>query len=274
MQQLDGIRAKIQRVDELIKDLETDISSWLEENRRLYRTIHRADNDARQAILSIAGPPPPLRLSVAAGEIIHHLRSCFDHLIYQLVATTSGPPDAKLTRILQFPICDTAQEFERAVRRRQIEGVSSSATAEIERCQPYYHGVDVTKHPLWLLRELDNADKHRLLVVCSAAAQPHTVLLGDENEKRPPRGKKRDVEIISISPPDWPVRVTEDGTEAMRIQFGKYDPRMKVSLKFSLQVALAEFDVFSRRPATYRLQELRDWAAKFIDLFAPEFEGT
>jgi hypothetical protein len=267
---LDGINAKIQRADEQIKNLNAEISDWLGKNRHLYRTIHEADHDARQAILSVTGPDPPLRFSVIAGEIVHQLRSCLDHLVYQLVIAKSGSPDAKLEHILQFPICYTPQNFERA--RRQIQGVSDTAAAEIERRQPYHNKVDIRMHPLWLLRELDNADKHRLLVVCGGAAQPHTVLFGDETKKRSATGEKREVELVSISPPvDWPVRVTEDGTEFMRLQFGKYDPEMKVSAKLSVQVAFAELGVFSKKPVIYRLQELRDTVLNTIRLFDSEF---
>jgi hypothetical protein len=121
---------------------------------------------------------------------------------------------------------------------------------------------------------LDDADKHRLLVVCSGAAKPHAVLFGDESEKRPATREKREVEVIGMSPPlDWPVRVTEDGTEFLRIYFGKYDPEMKVSAKLSLQIAFAEMGVFSKQPLIYRLQELRDKTVKIISLFASQFGG-
>jgi len=269
---LNGIRAKMQRADEQIKNLNAEVSDWLEKNRHLYRTIHEPDYDARQAILRVTGPSPPLRFSVIAGEIVHHLRSCLDHLVYQLVIANSGPPDGKLERVLQFPICDTPKKFEVAVvKRGQIKGVSDAAAAEIERRQPYHNKVDIRLHPLWLLRELDDADKHRLLVVCGGFAQPRVVLFGDETEKRPVTGEKREIELIGISPPDWPVRVTEDGAELIRFQFGKYDPEMKMNAKLSVQIAFAEFGAFSKKPVIYRLHELRSKTAKIINLFAREF---
>ena len=46
-----------------------------------------------------------------------------------------------------------------------IQGVSTSAEAIIDSLQPYHRGANAEEDALWVLRELNNVDKHRLLLV-------------------------------------------------------------------------------------------------------------
>ncbi len=46
-----------------------------------------------------------------------------------------------------------------------IRGVDPSAHAVIESVQPYKRGDDFRSHPLWVLHELSNLDKHRLVLL-------------------------------------------------------------------------------------------------------------
>lgn len=263
---MDGIVAKIERADEHIKEINTGITAFL--NSDVYRVSQDSNHETREAIIYIAGPEPPLRFSVMAGEVIHQLRSSLDHLVSQLVIAGGHQPN----RRHQFPIRDTREEFEASRKRGDIKGVSASATIEIERRQPYYNKEDIRMHPLWLLRELDDADKHRLLVVVSAAAKPDVLLLGNPDIEPLLGGAKRNVDVIGLSEPHWPVRPSEDGTEVIRVYFGDgYYPEMKVDAQFTIQIAFDEFGALSKQPIVYRLQELRDKLVRIIDRFRPEF---
>src|SRR5437667_11229671 len=51
----------------------------------------------------------------------------------------------------------------------RIRGIDPKAQAIIEGLQPYQTGAAWRRHPLWLLTELSNLDKHRLLHVTSTA---------------------------------------------------------------------------------------------------------
>jgi hypothetical protein len=102
---LDGIRAKLARADQHIKQINDDIivnrkvripansvraQSQFEMGRLDDPSTHR-----RGMIFSLKGNPPLLDLSftLLAGEAVHQLRSVLDHLVYQLiVAKTKQPP--------------------------------------------------------------------------------------------------------------------------------------------------------------------------------------
>ena len=169
-------------------------------------------------------------------------------------------------------MCDSADQYKTARDRGSIKGVSSSAALLIEQQQPYRNTQDVRMHPLWLLREMDNAYKHRLLAIISAAATPHTILLGDGKEEMGPGQVTRNIEIIGLSPPAWPVAVTDAGAELLRVQFGEgYDPTLKVEAKVSVDVAFEDFGALALQSVVGRLRELKNKTTLMIGLFSSEF---
>jgi hypothetical protein len=120
------------------------------------------------------GKSAPLDTSytIQAGEAIHQLRSVLDHLVYQLViAKTNEPP----TFNSAFPIVgkgrmrdkawQSAADYYTAQAGRLKNDISVAAETEIHRLQPYQRGAAYEQDPLWVISELDNAYKHRLLLL-------------------------------------------------------------------------------------------------------------
>jgi len=112
-------------------------------------------------------------VAVSVGDVIHNLRSALDYLTFQLALIhTNGMIQDE--RQIQFPISDSVEEFQRAVRR-SLKEIASGHVAIIESVQPY-HGTAGRPdgwsgpylHQLTLLRDLNNADKHRLLTTILA----------------------------------------------------------------------------------------------------------
>lgn|GEM_PF-1917404 len=105
--------------------------------------------------------PPPLRWGVMLGECVHNLRSALDHLVCQLTLLDGGTmEDCAQT---QFPIASKCKaQFDRMADRR-IPGLSEWHRAMVRRAQPYRAGDSAWKHPLAILADLSNADKHRLI---------------------------------------------------------------------------------------------------------------
>jgi hypothetical protein len=98
---------------------------------------------------------PPHSLGVGIGDVVHNLRSALDHLVWQL----SLGQTAKPSRQTQFPITDNASAFRDQCFR--IAWLPPDQQAMIESVQPYNRGGPASN--LRLLRELSNADKHRVL---------------------------------------------------------------------------------------------------------------
>jgi hypothetical protein len=105
--------------------------------------------------------PPPLRWGVMLGDCVHNLRSALDHLIYQLTLLDGGT--AEDCAQTQFPIASKSEaQFEQMADHR-IPRLSKMHRGMVKRAQPYHAGDKAWKHPLAILADLSNADKHRVL---------------------------------------------------------------------------------------------------------------
>ena len=200
---LDSIKAKIERADKTLHDLNGEIVAFIRAHSDPYRIVREFRNQGKDYVFIAFGElAVPLRFSVLAGEILYHLRSSLDHLVWKLVEEEGGTP----TRANQFPICATAEKFAKTCSQGYVKGVSDSAKRLIESVQPY-----ATPNPstsvLAVIEEWCNTDKHRLLLVVSGAAR-----LGDRLEV----AGDEPVEITGFSPPVLR-KVTNDGVELFRI---------------------------------------------------------
>ena len=127
---------------------------------------------------------PPVRLSVLAGEIIHLMRSSLDHIVYQLsLERASSPRDLET---IEFPIFKEKDPFNAKILKggekgkpargsglHKIRFVQPLAQAVIKNLQPYIGGQQAIFHPLWILYELSNINKHRRLHLIG---NPHGVV--------------------------------------------------------------------------------------------------
>lgn len=149
----------------------------------------RYDPSASEYVFSI-DLQPPAEWGLEVSAFVHHLRSMLENLLCALVEHRGNTP----TRTTQFPIltCETdwkpRKEGGRAATR-MIAGVSADDRDFIESVQPYKRRVFfpdslppdnfsdgfVHTHPLAVLRDLNNTDKHHYLLpslITAASTQP------------------------------------------------------------------------------------------------------
>jgi hypothetical protein len=259
---LDGCWAKIKRANENIKNLEAEIAAFTHTDN--YIIIRHIDHKAMECTFAAIPQTIPLRFSVLVGEIIHHLRSSLDHLIWALVLKRHPNPNVRV----QFPVCSTPKKFETARKSGIIDGVSRSTQTIIERVQPYNNasfGKPVPDHPLRILHDLNIADKHTLLaVVVSATYVPNKLHFS---------GKMADTQIARIIPTQWAdqlLRPEPGGTVILKIKFTKMHPDVKVDADFSYQIAFEEFGTREIEPVIPSLMHLRDYVVKTIKPFDVE----
>lgn len=114
-------------------------------------------------VADIARANPPIELHTCAlpwknaealtylvSEVLHHLRTAADQLIYNVAWIDSGSEQQQT----QFPVSRSKKDFERE-RKQRLRGFSSEHVEWIEEVQPY-NNVKWTN----LLQLLSNADKH------------------------------------------------------------------------------------------------------------------
>lgn len=126
-------------------------------DRQPYGTAVETDLEAgRDHFKMLYVEPIDLDIALIAGDVIHNTRSALDHLAWQLVLANGQQP----TRHTCFPIYKDVTSY-KALDARKVNGMAQIAKDIINIAEPYQGGKG---HDLWILHELDIADKHRALL--------------------------------------------------------------------------------------------------------------
>ncbi len=171
MHQLDGARKKLERADENILNLHREICFFLNDGANPV-VPHRDVKVVEQAVKAHIQRPIPARFSVLAGEIIHHLRSCLDHIAWEL---SSDEKKAGDPRSVEFPIYKRKpiDKSQIASYKRKVDGISDTGKRIIEQIQPYQRDPNFMLtapdcDSLWIIHQMDATDKHREPVLTAA----------------------------------------------------------------------------------------------------------
>jgi hypothetical protein len=158
---LSGARLKLERADKHIADLNAAITAFRSTNPYKVGSKHDLKQDAPLYFMEeVADVPDAIRLIV--GDAIHNLRSALDHIAMQLWIAGGRLGNVKA---VAFPIFDSAAKYV-TEGAGKIKGARPDAIKVIDAIEPYHGG---NGHALWILQELNNIDKHRLLVLVGAA---------------------------------------------------------------------------------------------------------
>ncbi len=156
----DNLYFKVERANSLLAALEQESSAFLAQN---YRVEGRLDQKRQKYhFVALGNPVLPPQLSILVGEIVYHLRTVLDHLVFVLAGGQGNP-----TR-LAFPICRKEGEFRLALKRGALKGAQESIIQLIERLQPYRTSPNPEQATLYQLHNLNIVDKHRLLLATAA----------------------------------------------------------------------------------------------------------
>lgn len=250
-EQLQGVRERLQIADENIRNLDALIDEFVdplpftnvkvedgapiigEEQRDSWDRMQKASKEI----------PVPLPFSIRAGEIIHHLRSCLDHIAWQLADPIKR---VKTPRQVQFPIIlDWNNKKELSTYERQTEFVTNPAAETIiKKLQPASTKSPKDDH-LWIIHEMDIIDKHRELVLC-----------------------------LYVPRIQGPTRVTRDyapipdgyGTRMLIPLLGT--AKVQADIKISLNVAFAQFGQGKDAPVIKSLVDLTNTMKDVVAHFA------
>ena len=205
--QLDGARAKIERSERQVDELKIALREWVAAigNPATIRSVEHK-TDWKQITGTLAGIKPPVECSVILGDCVHNLRSALDHLVAAMA------PAYEYTT--QFPVFWNDTPETRKTIKKRLKHVFPPGAALVKDLQPYHRRPeDPRSDPLWVLSELDNIDKHRLLLVVNPK-------LADGQIRFRVGGKVHEVTLSKS--PDWnpmalgavPFRITLNGPEA------------------------------------------------------------
>lgn len=178
---LDGPRLKVRRALSEVEDLKEKQQAF--RNEADYQIVRAEFNPMtdKYTYRVRAGISPPLEWGVWIGEVAHNLGSALDGLVYQLALLNTNTPANT-----QFPVFLVGRTKRRRARGggkirhfeadgwRMIRDLRPEHQALIEQLQPYKRDGGGRRNPLYLLHEINNADKHRLIQVVGVKSGAYT----------------------------------------------------------------------------------------------------
>jgi hypothetical protein len=162
-------RIKLGRAYKHLGDLEEEVAALREKDpNRIKREVDTERREHRYRV-EIIHPIPP-EWGAIVGDFVSNLRSSLDHLVYVLPRTVAMWDESK-TAFPIFTIKSAGDRNSATYDRRaanMLQNVIPEAEQIIERLQPYHRKRRPDYHPLAVLHDLWNADKHRALHVVNA----------------------------------------------------------------------------------------------------------
>jgi hypothetical protein len=243
-----GISEKLKRADENIVNLAVEINLFFQESK--YPVIPDPNDKAwQEAVNYHRNLPIPKRFSVLAGEIVHHLRSSLDHIVWIFSDDTSRRLHASA---IEFPVLsnppgkDELRKF-----NRQIQGVRKNSVRKlISDLQPYHLGADSINSAVNIVHEMDRFDKHRELVIVTSCAN---------------------VTFPNITPDLHRVIMSYAKTKTVSpTDLKAFQKAVKNDAKVTPQVAFAKFGKWEGKFVIPSLSQLLDIVIDVTKLFADE----
>ena len=156
--QLQGAFAKSDRASGLLVELHTAIESYLANSVSV--GFEEMPDEGQVNLIIQKFSHPPLELSTRIGEIGHNLRSALNLLAHEMIKLNGATPSSRA----EFPIFLSEAAFPKA-NNSKLRGLSPAQLKTMENLQPFKMEKP-EDHALWGLHELNNADKHRVIVDC------------------------------------------------------------------------------------------------------------
>jgi|SRR3972149_2600495 len=269
MHPLDGPRLKVGRaVDHLNALRRLENAFFADEQYEVVRSEFNSQT-GKYIYRVRANVVPGPDWGVYIGDIAHNLCSALDGLVYQLALL--NPKVKAPAPNIQFPVFLRGRTSRtrlnrkgRPIQVKQFEGMElgngrsmirdllPEHQAVIERLQPYKRGRGGKANPLYLLRKINFADKHRLVQV--VGIRPFMYSWSNAAD---------DADIRHL-----PYRVLEDGTKLVEAA-----PHVRVYPHVVPEIAFWKGCAPARNlPVTDTLHDISDHVSEIVEGFGPEFD--
>ena len=174
VEQLEAIFDRLDRAEENLNAIKGELLSYYNSDPCTMSGEYQPDEDGRRGngAWNIKVDRMPARLNTLIGEFLHDLRSALDHLAWQFVLHNGGKPSTDTS----FPILKVTPPTNKKGEQtlpNVAGGVSLRARTLVGEAQPYEFGAGYAEHPLWILHQLWNIDKHRHVLAKGGRTEAH-----------------------------------------------------------------------------------------------------
>jgi len=160
---LDGAKAKIARARQHFTSYKNAEKRFFTGRKLpLVSTRQEFDPDDESWVVRIDQVVlPPLRWATILGDFTNNLRGALDNMVYEIAFIDQRGQSVSGTA---FPIATDEADFDGKNLQARIKALSKPHRAVIKGLQPY-HGWNGQgdRHPLYVLADLSNDDKHRVV---------------------------------------------------------------------------------------------------------------
>ena len=249
---LSGVHLKLKQAKLHLDALNARLDSA--EGRGLYGLVCEPDVQPGQYLVKVEKVASDEDWPLILGDFVHNLRAALDHLVWQLVKANGKTP----SRTNEFGIFLDPVTFDGTAGDDDFKGVHPEARRVIRTVQPFSPSNKWETgrlHPLFLLRELEVVDKHRLI---------HTITLAPEGVTLSFREPLDDAQVELFDLSD---RVLEDGTEVCRIT-SDFQPKVEMNSALSMLVFIEKTELTPRLEWGV-LDAMRDEVERVVRLLTP-----
>jgi hypothetical protein len=246
---LEKLTAKVVWAYKHIDDLDSACDAFIKTYPDRIERQH--DTQTREFVFRMRQPPPmKVDISLMVGDALGNLRSALDHTANHLY---SGPIPSK--KRIYFPIFETAPQYQAAVLAGEIQHFGKPLEDFLDGIKPYKGGNDL----FWKLRELNNRDKHRLLLPTASAhyARSQTRIEAEKEREDWARihpgkpfplseGARRMINVAN------PIKALKAGDEFLRVP----DTEVNEHPHLHVDVAINEIGIAQGEPLVPLLREI------------------
>ena len=247
----DSVTAKLKRAREHMQTVKRMVDAFIKTNPyAVGRDLE--DEGAKHLYRFTRYTEVPPKIGLRVGDAVHNLRSSLDHLAFALA--NKGAEAQGITMSLkdetgvQFPIVSTPDKFKDQIDRGRLKYVDAGAVNEICLLQPFRLGANYAHDRLFLISELDNADKHRKLAASACVVYLDTDMV-PHNVPMPK---------IPFPPSQW-------GLGAVVVAFVFPTPQPEMDMHFDPPFSVALEDAWPpKRPIHDVLRGYIEYVEKYI----------
>ena len=159
---------KLDRAEELLNQLNAKVDKWHGTKPYGFITKPNQDFTSFSVLVEIYDEPPIARWSLIYSDFLHNLRCALDHMVWAIAVHEDPPYVFSDDRSLMFPIWIKPPNSN---DRSRIKRLSTHVQTAVEFMQPCNRPVTTGHpyHPLAILGDFDNQNKHKLLKLARPA---------------------------------------------------------------------------------------------------------
>jgi hypothetical protein len=249
-----SVYAKLERAEELLLGLDSEVTTWFNTKPYTFSVKVNEEKTRASVFVNVYREPNLVRWSLIIADIFHNVRCSLDHLIWAIAVHETRGTSNVIPKQLTFPIWDNPPNSD---ARRNINFLSLSVRTAIESVQPHQLPPHPTLpfHPLTILRDIDNANKHKLLMLAISSPAEGDVRITWEGTSEQPE------QVFNLGD-------IKDGTEIMGVSFRT--PQLKMECRVIRLVCIIAMKYSKSAPSGAD----RDDYAALIDLTLAETKSV